>query len=55
MEKFIEVWKITEMRNGSVYKTEFVENRWVPIDQKAPSGFIYAPISDPSVQQFRIL
>lgn len=26
-----EVWRITERRDGAVYKTEFVERRWVEL------------------------
>lgn len=27
-----EVWRIVERRGGAVYRTEYVEDRWVPID-----------------------
>lgn len=30
-EVWREVWRITERRDGAVFKTEFVECRWVPM------------------------
>lgn len=42
-EVWREVWKITERRNGCVYKTEYVENRWVPMGAHGDGGdLIYA-------------
>lgn len=30
-----EVWRITERKDGAVYKTEFVERRWIePLSDK---------------------
>lgn len=26
-----EVWRITERRGGAVYKTEYLEDRWIPL------------------------
>lgn len=31
-EVLLEVWRIVERRDGDVYKTEYVEDRWVPIN-----------------------
>lgn len=47
-EVFREVWRITERRDNSVYKTEFVERRWVPMGAtKDPDdeNLIYASVS----------
>jgi hypothetical protein len=30
-----EVWRITERRGGAVFKTEYVEDRWVPIEERS--------------------
>jgi hypothetical protein len=27
-----EVWRITERRDGAVYRTEYVEDRWIPLE-----------------------
>ena len=37
-EVLIEVWRITERRGGATYRTEFVEERWVPMEQRFKSG-----------------
>lgn len=33
-------WLITELRDGCVYKTEFVGNEWVPMD--SPAGKMHS-------------
>jgi hypothetical protein len=45
LQKIIEVWRITEWRDGSIWKTEYVEDRWVGIDEKPPAGFLFTPFS----------
>ena len=40
-ERLVQVWKITEMRDGCVFATEEVEVKWAPEDEVAPEGFIY--------------
>lgn len=30
-EVYREIWRVTEWRDGAIYKTEFVEKRWVPM------------------------
>jgi hypothetical protein len=27
-----EIWRITERRGGSVYKTEYVRDEWIPLE-----------------------
>lgn len=34
IEVLWEVWRITERRQGCIYKTKFVERRWVPLTEK---------------------
>lgn len=55
-ESYCEVWRITEMRDGAVYKTEKVGKAWVPMGAygdgvKGVGGLIYAALStnDPEV------
>lgn len=52
-EKLVDVFQIIEWRDNSVYKTKFIEQRWVDMDEKAPEGFSYAPLStnDPNVMK----
>lgn len=45
IEKLIELWRITEMRDDSVYGTEYIEDQWVPHDAGAPKGYLYVPKS----------
>jgi hypothetical protein len=33
LEKLVEVWQVTEWRGDSIYRTKFVELKWVPIDE----------------------
>lgn len=40
-----ELWKITEMRDGAVYRTEFVERVWTDLDARTPEGHIWVPLS----------
>jgi hypothetical protein len=42
-----EVWRITERRDGAVYKTEFVEVKWIDMDEaeSPPADTIYAACS----------
>lgn len=42
----IEVYRIVEYKNGDVFKTEYVEDRWVPIVWECPDGFTFAPKSN---------
>jgi len=53
-----EVWRITEYRNGDVYRTEYVEDRWSdsgvfgrPDDDD--QDLIWVTKSDPNVQVIR--
>lgn len=55
-----EVWRITERRGGAVYKTEFVERRWVPLADASLSGrpdgdedLIWASVTDPKIKTHR--
>lgn len=36
-----EVWRIVERRNGEIYKTEYVEDRWVDIPIDGPPNNDY--------------
>lgn len=47
-EVLVEVWKITEMRDGAVYKTELVGEEWVPMESRwgdHRTGLIYASLN----------
>lgn len=47
-EVWREVWRVTEWRDDCVYKTEFVDRRWVPMGlHKDPNdeNLIYASCS----------
>ena len=39
-----EVWRITERRDGAVFKTKYIEDRWVPLD-----GMPGRPDNDPDL------
>lgn len=42
------VYKVTEWRDGAVFKTEFVELRWIPMNQLPPDGLLYVvPTREP--------
>jgi hypothetical protein len=43
-EHLVEVYRIVEMRDDAVYKTEFVERRWVLLDERPPEGYQFANI-----------
>ena len=44
VERLCELWRILEMRDGCVYKTEFVEEVWTS-EKVAPQGFTYVSLS----------
>lgn len=46
-ELLVEVWRITEFRDGMIYKTEFDHEEWIDSDNRnnPPEGFCYAPLS----------
>ena len=41
-EHLVEVYRIVEVRDGAVFKTEFVERRWVLLDERPPEGYQFA-------------
>lgn len=41
VEVLYELHRVTEWRNGAIYKTEYVEDVWVPHDAVAPEGTLY--------------
>jgi len=45
IEVLREVWRITEYRDGAVYKAVYVEDRWVPLT----SGPLGRPDNDPDL------
>ena len=47
-EKRVEVFRIIEWKDNSIYRTESEGLRWVPYEEEAPSGYIYASISSNS-------
>lgn len=49
-ECYVEVYRITEWRDGCVYKTERVGFEWVEADTPAPCGFVHSPPSTTWVQ-----
>jgi hypothetical protein len=53
-----QLWRITEMRDGSVYKTEYVEDVWIDWNGElpypvAPKGYVYGTIRNPKVMPIR--
>lgn len=48
-----ELWRITEMREGAVFKTEYVRDVWVDWDGESPiippEGYKYVSLSDDGV------
>lgn len=48
-EVFVEVWQITAMRDGAVFKTRYLHEDWVPMGSYGDpaKGLIYCPITDP--------
>lgn len=46
MEQLFEIWEITEMKDGCVYKTRNTgETRWVPFGEKPSEGTLYVVMS----------
>lgn len=41
LEKLVDVYQITEWKNGCVFKTQFIEQKWIDIDAKNPEGYLY--------------
>jgi hypothetical protein len=37
IQKLIEVWAITERRTNKIFKTQYLEDQWVPLDATPPS------------------
>lgn len=44
-EHLVELYHITERRGGAVYKTVFVERKWVELDEKPPTDYQYVSVS----------
>lgn len=46
-EELIEVYRITEWKDGAVFKTEFVKESWVPMGARGDvnANEIYVPLS----------
>jgi hypothetical protein len=44
-EQLVELWRITEYRDGAVFKTEYVEDVWIPLSGQPPAGYVHAPKS----------
>jgi len=44
-EHLVQVYRIVEKRDGAVFKTEFVELRWVLLDERPPEGYQFANMS----------
>lgn len=55
IEVLREVYRIVEWRNGAIFKTEYVEDRWVPMDEVPgkESGLLYVVKSDPDLTTIR--
>mgnify|MGYP007046720456 CR=1 FL=1 len=54
IESLVEIWEITEMRNGAVFRTRNTgETRWVEIGEKPEQGILFVTISDPKVKTIR--
>jgi hypothetical protein len=54
MEQLFELWEITEMKDGCVYKTRNTEQTvWVHFGDKPPKGHLFVAISDPNIQTIR--
>jgi hypothetical protein len=53
IEKLVELYEITEYRDGCVYRTAYRDTLWVDIDAKPDKGFQFAPVSDPTVTTVR--
>jgi hypothetical protein len=50
-----EVHRIVERRDGAVYRTEYLEDRWVPMDSRGDGAdLIYVVGSGPYVNPRRI-
>lgn len=47
LEVLREVWRITERRDGAVFRTEFVEERWMTLVEASLTGT--RPDSDPDL------
>lgn len=54
-----ELWKITEMRDGCVYDTQFVKSIWLEVGDdlktpQAPDGYLYATPSTKAGTTIRV-
>lgn len=46
-EKYVEIYRIVEWRDGAIFKTERIGYEWVTSGVDPPSGYIFAaPSSD---------
>lgn len=58
-ESLQELWRIVEMRDGAVYETEYIEDRWRgfgpgPKDREpAPEGYVWASKRDAPIPRRR--
>lgn len=50
-ERLVEVYEITEYRDGAVYNTESRGYKWIRDGETPPKGFIYTPPSTKVTQQ----
>lgn len=45
VESLVDLYRITEMRNGTIYRTEFVGRVWATSDEVPPDGYQYVALS----------
>lgn len=56
VEVLREIYRIVEWRDGAIFKTEYVEDKWVPMDEVPPqgSGLLYVVKNDPDLTTIRV-
>ncbi len=45
-EQYVEVFEVTEYRDGAVFRTKSHGHQWVPLGEKPPTGWLYVAPSD---------
>lgn len=55
IEKLVQVYRITEWRDGCVWKTEDIETRWVDIDAEPEGDERFAPMPTPYAMEHQTM
>jgi hypothetical protein len=53
IEVLRDLFRVTEWRDGAVFRTELIDRVWVSPDQAAPVGCVYGSLPVPQIRRKR--